>query len=51
MEYEKRLIDISGSLYLVVMPLWAAALLASAALLGAGITGIKITDTGNRPLL
>ena len=40
-----------GSLYLVVMPLWAAALLASAALLGAGVTAIKISDTGNRPLL
>lgn len=40
-----------GSLYLVVMPLWAAALLASGALLAAGATGTKISDTGNRPLL
>lgn len=40
-----------GSLYLVVMPLWAAALLASGALLVAGAMGTKISDTGNRPLL
>ena len=40
-----------GSLYLVVMPLWAAALLASGSLLVAGMTATKISDTGNRPLL
>ena len=33
------------------MPLWAASLLAAAALLAAGIVAIRIQDTGNRPLL
>ena len=40
-----------GSLYLVVVPLWAASLMAAAALLAAGIVAIRIQDTGNRPLL